>query len=277
MRTSRFDPTRPPNFTWAQRHPQRSAGRSWTLVLGALGVFSPTMPATPSDPAVRSQQEEYEVRDCQRTLRTRQALLQDEALANFNLGVSVRSGVATLWGLVPTRPLADRAVARVRLVPGILNVRSEIHVVPPGDPLTDFLAAPVPNRWSPSEVGPPPPRSPAALTSRPEPKPATDPSIPVMPLITIPPRPGNGTSQPAAVILRPETGESPQKLIIVVDRLRQRDARFRWIHPEVQGGIVRLRGAVYHRQDLFDFAQAVSRLPGVERVVVEDVQVIPAK
>jgi hypothetical protein len=173
--------------------------------------------------------------------------------------------------------MAERAVARVRLVPGILEVRSQLHVVPVGDPLTDFLARPASKQLHPSEIAPPTSRSPAALTSRPDVKPTTDPSLPVMPAIAVPPRPGNGTNQPAATIGKPEGGERPQKLIFVVDRLRQRDARFRWIHPEVQGGIVRLRGAVYNRQDLFDFAQAVSRLPGVERVVVEDVQVIPSK
>lgn len=277
MRALRFDPSVPPPRSWSELHPQRSAHGTCALVLGALGVLGPNVSAVAPDSSAQTQQEQFELRDCQRTLRARQALLQDEALTNFNLGVSVRSGVATLWGLVPTKPLADRAVARVRLVAGILDVRNEVHVVPPGDPLTDFLARPQPNRQRPSEFVLPAPRSPGALTSRPETKPATDASLPVMPSIAIPPRPGTGTSQSTAVIGKPELGEPPQKLIVVVDRLRQRDARFRWIHPEVQGGIVRLRGAVHHRQDLFDFAQAVSRLPGVERVIVEDVQVIPAK
>ena len=49
------------------------------------------------------------LRDCTLTVRARQALLQDSTLAPLNLGVTVRAGVATLWGETPSAWVGRRA------------------------------------------------------------------------------------------------------------------------------------------------------------------------
>ena len=41
------------------------------------------------------------------------------------------------------------------------------------------------------------------------------------------------------------------------------------------GGVVRLHGAVVRGEDVFALAQAIGRLPGVERVVVDGVRIDP--
>lgn len=61
-------------------------------------------------------------------LRARQALHADARLADCNLGVSVRAGVATLWGPVPDAALARDAVARLNLIAGVRSVVDETYV-----------------------------------------------------------------------------------------------------------------------------------------------------
>jgi hypothetical protein len=53
-----------------------------------------------------------------------------------------------------------------------------------------------------------------------------------------------------------------------VERLRQSDLRFVSIKTEVRGGTVTVRGGTVRGEYVSAFAQAVSRLPGVERVEV---------
>jgi hypothetical protein len=74
------------------------------------------------------------------------------------------------------------------------------------------------------------------------------------------------------VLLRPVDVPEPASLIERIERLRQSDARFRGLRPQVQGGLVELRGLVNRWEDLHDFARRVSRLSGVERVVLQDIQ-----
>jgi hypothetical protein len=54
-----------------------------------------------------------------------------------------------------------------------------------------------------------------------------------------------------------------------VERVRQADPRFRSIQTEVQGGLVLLRGGDTPGEHVMAFAQMVTRLPGVERVLVQ--------
>jgi hypothetical protein len=68
------------------------------------------------------------------------------------------------------------------------------------------------------------------------------------------------------------SAETAAGLIHAIERLRQSDARFRAVQTEAQGGVVRLRGVVQRWDDLFELAQAIARLPGVERVVLLDVR-----
>ena len=58
-----------------------------------------------------------------------------------------------------------------------------------------------------------------------------------------------------------------------IDRLRKGNDRFRRVEYTVNGGVVHLRGSIQRGEDLMELAQAVSHLPGVERVIVTNVQV----
>jgi hypothetical protein len=68
--------------------------------------------------------------DLQLTLRAREAILADDSLAAHNLGVSVRGRQAILWGSAPCLEVARVAEERVRRVPGVTEVRNELHILP---------------------------------------------------------------------------------------------------------------------------------------------------
>jgi hypothetical protein len=55
-----------------------------------------------------------------------------------------------------------------------------------------------------------------------------------------------------------------------VERLRLADARFRGIRVELNGATVLVRGGEARGEDVMALARALSRLSGVERVVVKD-------
>jgi hypothetical protein len=93
------------------------------------------------------------------TLHARRALWNDPALAELNIGVRVREGVALVFGPVMNEQQAAEAIARVRLAPGIHDVVNELYVLPANDLLRKRFA--------------PPPKPQAALTvARPLPMPA---------------------------------------------------------------------------------------------------------
>jgi hypothetical protein len=206
------------------------------------------------------------LRDCVLAARARQALVQDNALAPLNLGVSVRAGVATVWGQVPSAGLGRRAEDKVRKVAGIREVRSELRVVRREDPAAEFM------------------RSAIAASQRPDPGSFLVPSTPAKSAYltrrwvedTAPPQPA---ANPGILLLAPITGSAPlpsqrpDDLVDLVERLRQGDSRFNQLNAQVQGGMVRLSGTVSHDGDAMDLAQRLSRLPGVERVIIGDVRI----
>ena len=62
---------------------------------------------------------------------------------------------------------------------------------------------------------------------------------------------------------------SVSPLVETLEQLRRSSERFRPIRVEVQGRVVRLWGNAARGEDVFTFAQRISHLPGVERVIVE--------
>jgi hypothetical protein len=195
------------------------------------------------------------IRDCRLAMRARQAWQQDPALANvIHLGVTVRAGTATIWGAVPSAELARRAETLVRDIQGIFEVRNELHVEVPNDPIVEFLRTPNPRsaqkiepQWIQAN------RQPAQLMSS---APAPTNGVALLPPITL-----QG--------LQPTGNATSADLAAAIQLLQQPEPRFWSIHAEVQGGVVRLRGSSGHREDLFELAQRISRLAGVERVVVD--------
>jgi hypothetical protein len=60
-----------------------------------------------------------------------------------------------------------------------------------------------------------------------------------------------------------------------VEQVRRADPRFSHLEAEVRDRVVFLHGTVTHGEDTMALAQALAKVPGVERVVVEKVQVTP--
>jgi osmotically-inducible protein OsmY len=252
--------------------------------------------------------------DCRLTLYARQALNGDSLLADLNLGVTVRDHVATLWGPIPSRQLAGRAVERLRTVQGIAEVINDLRVetreepldffprptpppkpnapapLPPGDqPLADGALAgrtaptrPVAGQglaWRPGRRNEPPkaelvPRQVPKADEK-EPRAETGADTPlVLPPLVVPPRPADIPSEAAAVLMGPVAADAvPTDLVAAIDRLCKADDRFLRVRPEVREGVVYLRGSVPRGGDRFALAQAIARLPGVRRVVVEGVTI----
>jgi hypothetical protein len=222
------------------------AGGCWlSATLAGAGpdaIFSPTSAVGAFDQG-----------DCRRTLLCRQALQEDEVLAPLNVGVSTRGGIATLWGLVPSADLVQRAADRVLRVPGIVEVRNELHIAPPQGTLKDLLSNPEKHRA-------------AALAQPPSTGHLTGLDHGGGVLLAVP---APTVTAPAAA------GRAAPWLIEEVEQLRRQDPRFRFVQPTVTGRVVRLSGQVACKKDLFDLAQAVARLPRVERVVIDQVRTQP--
>jgi osmotically-inducible protein OsmY len=279
------------------------------IVLGGVAAQSPPWSAR-SLPAG-----DAKLLDLELSLRARQ-VLQDDSLADLNLGVSVRDRVATLWGTVPNRDVARRAEERLRQVIGLTSVLSQLHVndhkgkdigprnlaslaqrVPLTEPQVTHSAnrqdamvrriddhALAPSRqtvWRPALR-----RAPEDPISTPGigadacpawvpylPQGESSPWTPGKPAERTVPSPRLPLSPASAGAETPDsTDSSSARLTKAVDAERLKDERFYQVRPEVRGGVVYLRGTVYRAEHIYELARSVSRLPGVERVVLENIQ-----
>jgi hypothetical protein len=257
------------------------------LLTCLLLMVVPSLPAAEPSPASAEDADwDFLTRDTYLMLKARRALLEDPDLAPLNLGVSVRGGAAVLWGTAPSQALARQAVEQLRLLPDLVAVWSELEVdsflmagdgppppppLPQSQPPSSALAAaprrqgPAPGALAGREVRGPPPAVAQPMSAVPA-APLND-SVSLLPPIPL-------TSPPPAVPQAVPSSNGPA-LIEQVEQLRRRDARFQQVRVQVTNRAVFLRGVVARGEDLMDLAQAISRLPGVERVVLENVQVAP--
>jgi len=249
-------------------------------VCGNASAFTFGAEAAPS-PAKIPQTSEEMLADCERMLFARQALQQDQELANFNLGVTIHGNVATVWGGIATQSLSKRAEEKVRKVAGVAQVVNELRVEPPEEAKKTLFVQPAPLQLSPeySAVAKGPP-TPGALTgasgeNRLDMKPGVfvkpqeakqGAAVPMMPPLVVSFRPNFTTDRQAST--RPVIGKTSGDLANVLQKMRMKEERFRQIRPEITGGVVQLSGVVPRLEDMMEFAQAVSRVPGVERVIL---------
>src|SRR5262249_3379761 len=99
-----------------------SALRSWqTLLTAATLLVGLTARAGPPG-------DKIDPRDVEIALHARMALSKEAELAKLHLGVIVRQGEATVWGVAPTWELAERALKTVEKVPGVLSVRNQVRL-----------------------------------------------------------------------------------------------------------------------------------------------------
>jgi hypothetical protein len=227
-------------------------------------------------------------RDLQYTVLARSALAKDRELAPLNLGVRVHNRVAVLWGPVPSVDLMQRAVQVLRNVPELLEVRNELHVEPGEMPPPLFL----PERTSSPAVLPgfsPPDETLPGTFSR---RAARMPGLPVPgetvlykpAVVNSPAGEEDGTRFVLPPIIIPAGGVAPAPLPAkstsleeAVRRLQQTNPRFQGLRAVVLPGQIRLSGSAVSWEDVYGLASALARLPGVERVVLDQVRTLPAK
>lgn len=181
-------------------------------------------------------------------LQVRDKLQDDKIFGKFNIGVRAAEGVVTLQGPIPSRETAREAVALVRAIPGVRDVRDELYVPAPDDALAKAMPHPVTTQKLPTPAEKPP----VAV-----PTPGGPASAAIAPQVT------------AAVPAQPLSAQTVSRsLLDQIDRLRQRDRRFAGIRVELRDGKVYLRGQVAKSRDAWDFADQVGQLPGVAGVVM---------
>jgi BON domain len=210
-------------------------------------------------------------KDCQLALFARDALFQDQILGSLNLGVTVRSGTATLWGTVPNLALARRAEEKVRGVLGLAQVKNELRIAVDDEETAEFLTKPDrPEFKAQTKRKDRPIPVSRAEDSRPSANKAAAVSPTIMPPIRVPAGPQKTVSAFEPPMTQPVLRDSSrQPLVETLERLRRSNERFLPIRFEAQGGVVRLWGNAACSEDVFIFAQHVSHFPGVERVIVE--------
>jgi hypothetical protein len=249
-----------------------------------------------SDPGARRAPPDSPIlRETRLTLKARQALFEDPMLAPYNLCVVVHGNTAALEGTLPNTALALRARERLRSLALFHEVRSELQI----DPNCDLPSESQPSTSSPLE-SPGRPRPPGALTGHggaPTPDPVMKLSVPEqnsgglanpldadagaaakekLPLneavTLLPPRPipdlKNNAADPPAAILPSEPSPDARDPTAAIEQLRRSEARFRPLQVTVREGVVTVRGS---GEDSFAFAQAIRRVPGVVRVIVDPV------
>jgi len=204
-----------------------------------------------------------EAEDLALTLAGRKALAQDKTLAAFNIGVRVENGAAELFGVVPTANAAARAEATLKSVSGIRFVTKELHVLPPDDPIAEKMARTLSNATSDSHGPNPVVFAPAGMPSPQVSPPSADAG---RRLAAKPP--------PSALsLLDPVAGAAQvSEFDRRIDSLKAQSLRFRDLKAESQRGVIRVNGRVQDWNDLWEFADAISRMPGVERVVIGTVE-----
>jgi hypothetical protein len=97
-------------------------------------------------------------------------------------------------------------------------------------------------------------------------------AVPVMPALVLPVLPAEGDSARPGLPAPPGGPQTASLLVKRIEALRLADDRFRGIRAEVRGDVVCLRGMVYSWDHLYELARSLSGLPGVRRVLFEEVR-----
>jgi hypothetical protein len=223
-----------------------------------------------------------ELYDLELTLQARKVL---EPLAAPKVAVSVRNRFVTLWGCAPTREVARRAEDRVRQVVGVAGVINELHIKSGESdslmlawanpvarpPLADPIVAEKPHRqenlvWRPvvpelEAIGPAPP-SLAGVRSE-----AEKDRLSRTRSTLVASWPAQKEQKPLGAPPAP-----PPSLANAVEELRLADQRFQNLRADVSDGTIRLSGSIYRMEHVFELAKTLARLPGVKRVLFDQVK-----
>jgi hypothetical protein len=215
-------------------------------------------------------------------------------LRPLNVGVKVHNGTVTLWGPVPSSLDEKRAVEKVERVRGVVGVRSELYVGRAPARRDELEMALLPEAPVRREAASPDRESGAltVLTGRPPPverQPReTGPGEGLPPVVSTTgmPVPAVAPVEPpppvrAAVLLAPVALGRPGEQVaarsvpaapleVLVERVRQGEARFHAVRAEVRDGAVVLHSGAARGEDVTALADVLRRLPGVKEVAVDD-------
>jgi hypothetical protein len=213
----------------------------------------------------KAQLPELSPRDWVLTNQARRVLQKDELLAAQNVGVTVKDRVATFWGTLPSKDAARRAEESLKKIAGVAAVVNECRIVP-SDPVPQAVADAV-NRireQGGDDAGSAaPPASPFTTTTRPQ-------VVAKPPVETV----GSSPSPPPAVLLAPVPADRPPPADApdALERVRRSEPRFKDVRLEAKGGLVKIGGTVPRMKDAWDLAERLNALPGVNQVILGNVQ-----
>jgi hypothetical protein len=188
------------------------------------------------------------------TVRARKALNEDKDLAAANVGARVQDGVAVLSGPVPSEALKKRAAEMVKKVKGVSKV----------DDSGVYVAAPPPSPPPPADDPPLPPPPPTKAESAAPPDGDPGGKLTGRADVNVKPPLPEGSPPPDKSVSAAPPAED---LVAALERVRQSDPRFRAVQARLDGDTAVIRGP--RGEDVSAYARAVSRLPGLKRVVVE--------
>jgi len=279
--------------------PMRGLGL-WAIITLTMAGASITAPALAAPPGTSDPTLVPSLHETRLAVQARNALVADPALAplvdSSQIGVRVRQNVATLFGSVPSQEIADKAIECLRGMQKLLvlaDIRSELEIVVPTlDPRTfkdkvdkekKSLASPAkPTGELASLNGDTKPlakkktttvsphvdlKGPQGLRIDDDPHPEIDPPKETVKLLP-PVQPAREAVQEGPASILPPKPLPPQRsLYSQIEEMRKKDDRYAGIRVRVEAGKVYL--APSNAENLFDFAEVISRLAGVTRVVVE--------
>lgn len=236
----------------------RTAALAALLFGASAGLGRGSEPAAPPLP-----DKKLTTRDIQLSVHARKALAEDAELGPSNLGVRVQNNVAILWGPVPSEALRKRAVEVVKKIQGV-------HEVKDADVYVAVAPAAVEAPAVPAHPAEPPTHTEAASP----PEPATEPvgsltarpAVESAPVVVLrPPLPIGDPASTQTVAVPP-----PEGLAAAVEGVRASEERFRRVDCRLDGDAATLRAGAARGEDVMAFARAISRLPGLARIVVQD-------
>jgi BON domain len=240
--------------------------RRCLLVLGVLALAG-RLPAA-----------EFDNRDLLHESLAFQALQDDPALAKLHLLVKVRKRVATVTGTVPTRELADRAIACLQKLPDLGEVRDQMRVgngksIAPRPPASDMAKKPAVSPGTLTKWPAAAKKEPSALAvwtpAPPDPNDKPKASVALLPAITT----AGILASPKE--LSPKLSTEPSDAAAIVSAVKSlllNEERYRRMRFEVRQNKVYLTGVVEQWADLQQLSRAITRIPGVQAVLLQDVQ-----
>jgi BON domain len=237
-------------------------GVPWKAIALTAAAFGATAGLEwAAEPAPPLSEKQLTYRDIQLTVHARKALADDAVVGPGNLGVRVQNNVAVLWGPISSEELKKRAVEVLKKVKGVYEVRdADVYIAAP-PPLVETAALPPDEAPSHTESASPDPVSGAilSLTSRSPVQAAPAPVVVLQAPLPL------GASAPTQTVSQapPDDG-----LSAVVEQVHQKNERFRPISYRLEGDQVVLQPSDGQAEDVMAFARAISRLPGLTRVVI---------